>query len=192
MACGDSAELDQASGTVRNDAAASAGFLTTPADDQAVGYGPDMDPTVVVAAMGFGATLLGAWLTAHFQHRSDRDGRILEARLRVYGDCSDSLFEYSRATYNRVKSRLQARPESERDALRQEAYRCNARARSAIGQAYILSGDRELEEKLSRVRRDIGNYNSAVDETDLRRRQSEIYAHLKEALEVAQRNLVPQ
>jgi hypothetical protein len=150
-----------------------------------------MDPTVVVAAMGFAATFFGAWLTAHFQHRSDRDGRILEARLRVYGDCSDSLFEFSRATYNRVKSRLQARPELERDGLRQEAYRCNARARSAIGQAYILSGDRELDERLSRVRHDIGDLNQSLNDADLRRRQSEIYVQLKDALEVARRNLTP-
>lgn len=150
-----------------------------------------MDSTVVVAAMGFVATLVGAWISAHLQRRLDRDGRILEARLHVYGDCSDSLFEYSRATYNRVKSRLQGRPESERDALRQEAYRCNARARSAIGQAYILSGDPGLEQSLSEVRHGVGEFNKAVDDTDLRRRQTEIYARLKKALEMARLNLAP-
>ena len=153
------------------------------------GYSPDMESTVAVAGMGFAAALLSVWLTAHFQSRSDRAGRILEARLRVYGDCSDSLFEYSRATYNRVKSRLEGRPESERDGIRQEAYRCNARARSAIGQAFILTGDRELEEQLSRVRHEIGHFNNVATESDLKRLQSETYAGLNRALEAARRHL---
>ena len=121
-----------------------------------------MDATVVVAGMGFVTALLTVWLTARLQGRSQRDVRMLEARLRVYGDCADSLYEYSRATYNRAKSKFERRPESERDPIRQEAYRCNARARSAIGQVYILTGDRDLEDHLSAVRRDIGKFNRAA------------------------------
>ena len=149
-----------------------------------------MDSTVVVAGMGFMTALLSVWLTARLQHRSERDGRILEARLRVYGDCSDSLFEYARATYNRAKSRFERRSEVERDLIRQEAYRCNARARSAIGQAYILTGDRDLEERLSQVRHDIGHFNRVATESDLKELQSKMYARLNEALEDARRHLV--
>lgn len=161
----------------------------TTCSDVSNGYRPNMDSTVVVAGMGFVAALLSVWLTAHFQRRSDREGRILEARLRVYGDCADSLYEYSRATYNRAKSRLQSRPEAERDEVRQEAFRCNARARSAIGQAYILTGDRDLEDQLSQVRHDIGNFNHVATETELKRLQSETYDGLNRALETARRHL---
>jgi hypothetical protein len=139
--------------------------------------------------MGFMATLLASWLTAHFQGRSDRQIRMLEARLRVYGECSDSLYEYARATYNRAKARLERRSEVERDGYRQEAYRCNARARSAIGQLRILSQDRSLEEELSHVRHDIGGFNDAADETDLRRRQEQMYGRLKAALELARQSI---
>lgn len=150
-----------------------------------------MDSTVLVAGMGFAAALLSVWLTARLQDRSDRAGRILEAQLRVYGECADSLFEYSRATYNRAKLRLKGQPESEHDEVRQEAFRCNARARSAIGQAYILTGDRDLEEQLSRVRHDIGEFNGVTTEADLKRLQRETYKELKEALERARRHLAP-
>lgn len=153
------------------------------------GYGPGMDPTVVVAALGFATTLVGVWLTARFQQRSDRAMRILEARLRIYGECSDSLFEYSRATYDRVRSRLHGRPEVERDEIRQEAYRCNARVRSAIGQAYILTGDSHLEVQLSKVRQAIGDYNVVGSEADLLRRQSEVYSQLNSALEAVRSQL---
>ena len=150
-----------------------------------------MDATVVVAGMGFVTALLSVWLTARFQHRSERDGRMLDARLRVYGDCADSLFEYSRATYNRAKSKFERRSEEERDPIRQEAYRCNARARSAIGQAYILTGDRNLEDRLSQVRHDIGKFNHVRTESDLKELQSKVYARLNDALEAARRHLSP-
>ncbi|MGH1564582.1 hypothetical protein [Mumia sp. DW29H23] len=148
-----------------------------------------MDPTVVVAGMGFATSLVSVWLTGRSQHRTDREGRILEARLRVYAECYDSLFDYSRATYDRVKARLEDRPESERDVIRQEAYRCNARARSAIGQAYILTGDSDLEKALSGARRTIGRFNGAADGEELKQLQDEVYDGLKAALEMARRHL---
>lgn len=129
------------------------------------------------------------WLTAHLQGRSDRAGRILEAQLRVYGDCADTLFEYSRATYNRAESRIQGQPEAEHDLVRQEAFRCNARARSAIGQAYVLTGDRDLEAQLSGVRHDIGDFNDSETESELKHRQHETYEDLKRALERARSHL---
>lgn len=115
-------------------------------------YGPDMDATVIVAAMGFAATLLAAWLSARLQRQGDREGRILDARVRTYGECSASLYEYSRATYNRVRARVDSRPEDYREGLRQEAYRCNGRARSAIGQTIILTGNETLHQRLEAAR----------------------------------------
>jgi hypothetical protein len=148
-----------------------------------------MDSPVLVAGIGFAAALISVWLTAYFQTRSDRAGRVLEARIWVYGDCADSLFEYSRATYNRAKARIQGLPEVARDPIRQEAFRCNARARSTIGQVHILTGDQSLEEELSRVRHDIGRLNDAKTEDDLKSLQNEIYEALKRVLEAARSHL---
>lgn len=152
-------------------------------------YGPDMDATVIVAALGFVSTLLAAWLSARLQRQGDRAGRLLDARVRTYGECSDSLYEYARATYNRVKARLESRPADQREDLRQEAYRCNARARSAIGQAVILSGNESLQEQLAAARHAIGAMNDATDYDDLRRRQQDVYEMLKDALNVARTDL---
>lgn len=116
--------------------------------------------------------------------------RILEAKVRVYGECSDNLYEYTRATYNRVKARLACRPEVQREGLRQEAYRSNARARSAVGQAAILSGDEDLRLKLEHVRHKVGDLNHAVDDGDLRQRHDGLHKLLKEALERARHDLM--
>jgi hypothetical protein len=150
-----------------------------------------MDSTVIVAGMGIVAAPVSVWLTARLQHKSDRAGRMLEAQLRVYGDCADSLFEYSRATYNRAKTRLQGQPEAEHDALRQEAFRCNARARSAIGQAYILTGDGALVDHLSQIRHDIGKFNDVGSEDELKRLQQETFVELNVALGDVRRHLAP-
>src|SRR3954453_12654410 len=105
-----------------------------------------MDATGVVAARGFVSTLLGAWLASFWQRRATREGRFTDAKLRAYGDCAAFLYEYERATYNRVKARLDTLPDAHREDLRQEAYRCNARVRSAIGLASILSGTEPLRD----------------------------------------------
>jgi len=150
-----------------------------------------MDSTVVVAGLGFAATLLSVWITAHFQTESNIAGRMLDARLRVYGECADSLYEYSRATYNRAKLRLAGRPEGERDGVRQEAFRCNARARSAIGQVYLVTGARDLQDQLSRIRHAIGEFNHVTTEADLKRLQTQTYGELNRALERAREHLSP-
>lgn len=149
-----------------------------------------MDATITIAAMGFAATLLAAWFSARSQRQGDRQGRILEARVRTYGECSETLYEYARATYNRVKARLDSRPDDQREGLRQEAYRCNARARSAIGQAAILSGSESLEERLATARHAIGKLNDAPDHADLRRRQADVYKMIKNALTIARTDLM--
>src|SRR4051794_4057013 len=133
-----------------------------------------MDSTIVIAAMGFAATLLAAWLSARLQRQGDRGGRILDARMRSYGECSDSLFEYARATYNRTKARLAGRPEDYREGLRQEAYRCNARARSAIGQTVVLTGNANLHSRLDAARHGISQMNDATTYAELRQRQQDV------------------
>jgi hypothetical protein len=148
-----------------------------------------MDSTVVVAGMGLTATVLGTWLTARSHRKTEFQGRLLEARLRVYAECSDSLNEYARASYNRARARLASLPEEHREPLRQGAYRCNARARSAIDQVRILSGDVELASRLRDVRNHIGDLANVVDRADLTRQQERIFAELSEALGVAQRDL---
>ena len=86
---------------------------------------------IAAAAMGFVATVLAARLSSGSSHRTERESRLLEARMRTYGECSDSLVEYARANDNRAKARIAGQPEEYRGEVRQEAYRCNARARSA-------------------------------------------------------------
>lgn len=82
-----------------------------------------MEATVIVAGMGFVATLTGAWLTGRSQRQAALEGRILDAKVRVFGACADTLYEYERATFNRVKARLASQPDARREELRQEAYR---------------------------------------------------------------------
>jgi hypothetical protein len=145
-----------------------------------------MNATVAVAALGFASTLVGSWLSAHLQRRGARAAQILDARVRVYGDCATNLYEYERASYNRVKARLDSRPESEREALRQEAYRCNALSRAAIGQVAILSGTASLHDQLEAARAGIGDMNKADDQPDLRQRHDLLQAALTRALGDAQ------
>src|SRR6478609_1961130 len=148
-----------------------------------------MDATVV-AAMGFVTTLLAAWFTTYWQRRGDRAGRILDAKVRFYGECSNNLYEYTRATYNRVKARLESHPEHHREKLRQEAYRCNARAKSAIGQVAIVTGDTALRERLEEARRAVGSLNDAVDGADLKQRRESVNQLLDEALNLARSDLM--
>lgn len=101
----------------------------------------------------------------------------------------DAVYEYARATFDRVMARLDGRTEVERQALRQEAYRCNARARSAIGQVVILSGEEVLRTTLEEARVRVGHLNSAHDQTDLRKRQDNVYRVLTDALDLARSDL---
>jgi hypothetical protein len=149
-----------------------------------------MTATVVVAAMGFVSTFLGAWLAAYWQRRAVREGRFVDAKLRAYGDCATSLYEYERATFNRVKARLESLPETHREDLRQEAYRCNAKVRSAIGQAAILSGADGPRESLEAVREAVGDLNQAVDHADLKERHDRVAEALNQALGSARSDLM--
>ena len=148
-----------------------------------------MDATVIVAAMGFAATVLAAWATSRWQRQGDRESRILDAKLRVYGDCSGSLYEYARATFNRVAARIDSLPEASRQDLRQEAYRSNARARSAIGQVAIVSGDELLRQELESARELIGELNRSKDRADLKRRSENAYEAVSRALDRARSDL---
>lgn len=148
-----------------------------------------MDDTIVVAGMGLLATVAAAWLSAGFQRRSVREDRLLEAKVRVYGECSSSLYEFARATFNRVRARLEGLPDADRDGLRQEFYRANALARTAIGQVAILTRDDSLRVKLDGVREAIGGLNSVRDRTELTARHDDAQASLVSALESAREEL---
>jgi hypothetical protein len=150
-----------------------------------------MNATVVIAALGFASTLIGTWLAADLQRRSARASRILDAQVRIYGECAANLYEYQRAAYNRTKARLASRPEAEREELRQAAYRSNAQAKSAIGQAAFVSGkQRDLHSRLETVREAIGAFSEADTEADLRRRNDRVHAELIRVLSEARDELV--
>lgn len=149
-----------------------------------------MDATVAIAAMGFIATLGGAWVVGNAQRQAARDERMLDAKVRCFGECSASLYEYQRANFNRVRARLHDLPDQERQPLRQEAYRANTLSRSAIGQVAILSGDEELQRQLERARSMVGDLSDATDEKDLRRRSKEVMEAIRQALELARLDLM--
>ncbi|MGY0390329.1 hypothetical protein ACWZJV_25445 [Nocardioides sp. WG-D5] len=149
-----------------------------------------MNPTVLVAAIGFLSTLLGTWLGAYWQHRSSRDLQLLDARVRVYGECAANLYEYERVTYNRVKARLKKLPDEDREPLRQEAYRSSAATKAAIGELSVLSADGEVPSEFENLRRSVGDLNNARDNDDLKRRHEEFYANLDRALGRARADLV--
>lgn len=148
-----------------------------------------MDTTVVIAALGLAATLLGTWLGSYWQRRGARALQLLDARIRCYGECAASLYEYERATYDRVKSRLEGRPASARESLRDEAYKANAAARSALGQARVLSASRDVPEGLEAIRRAIGQYNSQESHTDLRAGHDAVLSDLGRVLAQARSDL---
>lgn len=149
-----------------------------------------MNTTVVVTAMGFTFTLLGAWLGAYWQHRNTRDLQLLDARVRVYGECAANLYEYERVTYSRGKARLDGLPDADRELLRQEAYRNNSSTRAAIGQLSVLSAGGKVPNGFEALRRAIGNLNDSASHADLRNRHDEVYAALDQVLEQARADLV--
>lgn len=126
-----------------------------------------MDASIWIAGMGFVATLLSAWLGSRWTRGADLEARLLEARLRVYGECVTALAEYRRATHHRVKTRIDAWPEEKREPLRQEAYRANAKARAATGEAVIVSGKPDIADDLERIRVRIGQLNAVNDKAML-------------------------
>lgn len=145
-----------------------------------------MNTTVIVAAMGFLATLLGGWLGAFLANRNTRNLQLLDARVRVYGECAANLYEYERVTYSRVKARLDGLPDGDRELLRQEAYRNSSSTRAAIGQLRVLSAGGEVPNGFETLRRTIGDdLNNALSHHDLRRRHDEVYAALDLVLEKA-------
>lgn len=147
-----------------------------------------MDGTVFIAALGILSTAGTAWYTTRSQRQGERDGRLLEARVRVYGECATSLYEYERATYNRVKARLNAVPD--RDDLRQEAYRVSAQARAAIGQVAIMCDD-NVHKALEEWRQAVSKYKTATTDEDLREQRTVMLDGLDRALRLARKDIAP-
>lgn len=67
-----------------------------------------MDDTVLVALLGFIATVVGTGLGGYWQRASSRASRMFAARLAALQELSGAIYEYERATYDRVKSRMDA------------------------------------------------------------------------------------
>lgn len=145
--------------------------------------------TLSVAGMGFAATLASAWLTGRNQQQTDIKGRLLDAKITVFGECSDWLYEYQRTSYNRARSRLEGHPQEQRERLRQETYQAGTRARSAIGRLSILTGDENLRRALDEVRGNIAEYSSAQTRPQLDQRRERVLDHLAEGLERARSHL---
>ncbi|TDO49661.1 hypothetical protein EV651_12164 [Kribbella sp. VKM Ac-2571] len=105
-----------------------------------------MVSTLVGGAVALVGSIVGILLSQRLQRKSARDVQILEAKVRILGECTEALYEYARVNFGRARARIQGQPETIREELRQEVYRCEARARSAIGQAGYLSGSDGLDD----------------------------------------------
>lgn len=147
-----------------------------------------MGTTIIVAAMGFAATLLGTWCPPVYSVRE-----IVKGGSSMRGSASTANVPTA-CTNTRVLPTTKRKPDSSDlltiEGLRQEAYRCNARARSAIGQAAIFSGLESLEERLATARNAIGDLNDASDHADLKRRQEDVFKLLNHTLGIASSDLM--
>jgi hypothetical protein len=112
---------------------------------------------------------------------------MLDARVRTYGSCAQSLYEYERAAYNRAKARLES-PEIPREELRQEAYQRNAETRATIGQVAILC-DEAVRDRLEAARKAIGGYSDAHTVDELRQRHDAVLDDLEASLRLARREI---
>lgn len=122
--------------------------------------------TIIVAAMGLIATLGATWLSGEIARRKDRDNRVLEAKLDVYGECAGGLYEYLRVCFDRSDARIKNRPEVEREPRRMAMYGMESRLRAVIGQVAILSGDEDLLAELETVRESIRSIGTEPVEMD--------------------------
>ena len=152
-------------------------------------YVPTMDSTVAVAALGLFTTLLAAVVTSYVQRKTHRESRVFDARVAKYGELVAALYEYERATYSRVKARLENRPDHERAPHRDEAWANNARARAAIGVVALLSGSHSLHGCFDAIRRAIGDMNDVSAHAELKARHEAVYQSLDAALALAKADL---
>jgi len=136
-----------------------------------------VDTTVVIAALGFVSTLVAAGLVAHWQRVTSREARLFDARVRAYTECLTALFEYERATYDRVKARL-TRPETEREVERQLAYRLNGSASASVAGLTLMTASDSLRQRADAARSAIGDMNQAHDNDDLRQKRTSIRSDL--------------
>ena len=107
---------------------------------------------------------------------------MFEARVVGYGELVSALYDYERATYSRVKARLEGRADVDRESLRQEAWSSNAKARAAIGVVALLSGRADLHTRFDAVRRSVGDLNQATNVSDLRAQYDSINVELADVI----------
>lgn len=149
-----------------------------------------MYTTVVVAALGVAGTLFAPLVTARLQRRASLEARVLDARLRTYGECVANLYEYERATFNRVQTRLRGSlPEGDREVVRQSAYRQKAQVRSLIAQVAVVTSRPELAAELAQVLEGIDEFNSVETGGELGRRHDEALERLDKTTSLARSEL---
>jgi hypothetical protein len=145
--------------------------------------------TLVGGAIALVGSVVGIVISQRLQRRGDREARILDAKVRIFGECTEALYEYERVNFGRARARLRQQPEAERETLRQEVYRFEARARAAIGQAAYLSGSTELEESFESVHKDVHALSEARGYDELTIRHEAIQQKLKNVLHAVQDEL---
>ncbi|HEY3507618.1 hypothetical protein [Kribbella sp. NPDC051137] len=148
-----------------------------------------MVSTLVGGAVALVGSIIGILLSQRLQRKSTRDVQILEAKVRIFGECTEALYEYTRANFGRARARIEGRPESVRETLRQEVYRCEARARSAIGQAVYLSGSNGLDDGFESVHKAVHAFSKAADQGELEHRHQLVQKDLKIILRTVRADL---
>lgn len=117
------------------------------------------------------------------------ESRVFEARVVSFGELVGALYEYERATYNRVKARIERKPRRGREPLRQDAWSSNARVRAAIGVVALLSARHELHPKFDVIRERIGDLNQVRTLKQLKDSHEAVYDALDTVLSLAKADL---
>ncbi|MFG1909095.1 hypothetical protein [Kribbella sp. NPDC048928] len=145
--------------------------------------------TLVGGTIALLGSVIGIVISQRLQQRGERNARILDAKMRVFGECTEALYEYARANFGRARARIEGQTEAARDVLRQEVYRCEARARAAIGQAVYLSGTDGLDDRFDSVHAAVHDFSKANDQQDLESRHDLIQKELKDVLRKVRKEL---
>ncbi len=149
--------------------------------------------TIIVAGMGLTATLVATWLSGEFARRKDRDNRVLDAKLRVYGECAEGLYEYLRVAYDRSDARIKDRPEPEREPRRYAMYSMESRLRAVIGQIAIISGDEKLVAMLENARESVNALGvQFIDKEALDQRHKSVLEEIDRVMGIARADMSRQ
>lgn len=143
--------------------------------------------TAIIAAL---AALLGVVMGAYSQRAQGREARIFGARLAALQEISGAIFEYERATYDRVITRIKD-SNPDRGPVRAQAWAANSRTRSAIGVLSLLSDSDDTPNAFEGHRKAIGEYNDLETKEKLTDTHEDLVRVLVKTIQTARVELAP-